>query len=1374
MPLYLFPRSDSRKSQCTSLWWRRVGVFTLFLTVTSLSLLSWRVGALEKLTPTKAVSAFVRATFFQANTETVTKSGAAGATPVGGNGTTTINWTINYGLNSTLPVPNITLNDTWSNGQTLVAASVQTPGGLWSSTQPNSTALDFTNSLVAPNAKGHTQPFPRPLANSVNLSGTGDGFNPAVTSNGKILGVNHHVGNASIWCYDTNTNAPCTSYPQASGITTGTSNNTLAIGNRIYVNPDSSDSQCCGVIGTDTIYCWDTTTNSSCGQSPATGKSTTLTLASGKLFTLNQSGQLRCFDPANNLNNCAGFTPVNLGMPATGVSGSSWSNDGDDLFAVGSKLYITNWERKLTCFDVATNTTCTGWPALPAVVNTTATGTHRNNLFPRLSAGGTITGICVVGRLTDATCYNLDGSTPTEVSMGNLYNPYSVGINGNTDVYLGSRVFFPLYAFQDALGCFDWATQAPCTGAGFTDGFTASAAQPYGLGTDGVSVFSYGDSAVLKSWNPLTGASPSNRVATIATVNIDSFYCGSTPTVPATWDKVLLTDINLTAGVEFTSLLVSVIDTNTGTTVFGPTEAIGTTGVFDISSISSSIRTLRLQIDESPVATVAWDDDVPPKGSLTFKNNTPVQFCYQTTVTCASNTQNHSDTINTTLDPKSATANVSTCAPSPNLALTKSAPSPALMVGQNSTYTLTVTNNGGANATTATVKDALPVGLNLISATGAGWTCTPSSGSSPVGTITCNFSGTIAANGGTKTIALVVRPTAAQASNTVINYASVDPAGGANPPLPTTCTGADTPAGCSAPVSANVTPGVPNLAVSKSQPSPALLVGQNSVYTLTVTNNGGANVTSATVNDALPAGLTLTSATGTNWSCSPTTGPGPVTVTCIFSGGTIAAEGGTSTINLGVTLTATNLASVTNKISVDPTGGKAPPDPTTCTAANTPSVGCGAPVTTLLYATPDLKVAAGGQPLGIGIADPAVCLDPGGLVGIEAALTNPNNVPLAATFTATLPGGLTAVAGTCNANLNPGGCTIAANGGTVNWNGTLAAGQTVTIIYRARLAASVGNGAELCIDNTGSVGGAVAPLRYCFRLNCPLTNTRVSDQKAGSVLVFPYYTSTIGGTSDTRMTISNISNAASTTANQTYVHLFFIDGTTCSQADIFLCLTPNASFSFKAAEYDPGNTGYVLAVAVDRNGVPVQNNVLIGNAFVRTATLADNYGAESFWANSFAVATVSGNTATLYFDQTGYDAVPKQFSVEVQSPLDAVGQQVVTAGLSGDLTTAQLTGAAQVGTAQAFNEKELFASFQGWLAGTCQARGTIATNSPRVPNGLGSLLKTGQAGYLKFNVGSAVGLLLTPRGGAWTGIRTLHKTQTTTTTLTIPLFVPVC
>jgi hypothetical protein len=149
----------------------------------------------------------------------------------------------------------------------------------------------------------------------------------------------------------------------------------------------------------------------------------------------------------------------------------------------------------------------------------------------------------------------------------------------------------------------------------------------------------------------------------------------------------------------------------------------------------------------------------------------------------------------------------------------------------------------------------------------------------------------------------------------------------------------------------------PTLAVSKSNPAPSLLVGRNSTYTITVTNTGTGPATAATVKEAIPSGLNLTSATGTNWVCTPPTGTGPVTVTCTFSGGSIAASGGTSTISIGVTPTAAG--SVTNKVSVDPTSSTNAPDPTTCTAVNTPSAGCGAPVISNATA-PDYTVTTTG------------------------------------------------------------------------------------------------------------------------------------------------------------------------------------------------------------------------------------------------------------------------------------------------------------------------------------------------------------------------------------------------------------------------------
>ncbi len=409
------------------------------------------------------------------------------------------------------------------------------------------------------------------------------------------------------------------------------------------------------------------------------------------------------------------------------------------------------------------------------------------------------------------------------------------------------------------------------------------------------------------------------------------------------------------------------------------------------------------------------------------------------------------------------------------------------------------------------------------------------------------------------------------------------------------------------------------------------------------------------------------------------------------------------------------------------------------------------------------------------ISDPLICTGDNNTLNVHAELVNPNNNPAGFSFTAPILAPLSGVPGTCVSSL--GNCTITNNAVTVT--GTIPALQSVVVDYKVRVANGTPLGTNLCIISTGQLDidnngmfDTNAMVTACTLLNCPSlnqpANTAISDQKAGSVLVFPYYTSNVALQNDTRLSISNIGE------QQTIVHIFFIDGTSCNQADLFLCLTPNASFSFKTSEYDPEMTGWLLAVAVNANGNPIRNNSLIGNAFVRDGDYVDNYGAEAFRANSAAVAAIGNGVATLFFDGGSYDAVPSQLAVEIQSPLDAAGQQIVTVGLRGDLTTSQMSGAGQVGTGQAFNEKEVFGSFNNWLIGTCQARATISTASPRVPNGLGNLIKSGQAGLLKFNVGAAVGLIMTPRTATWKGIRTLHKTGLTTSTITIPIITPVC
>ncbi len=415
------------------------------------------------------------------------------------------------------------------------------------------------------------------------------------------------------------------------------------------------------------------------------------------------------------------------------------------------------------------------------------------------------------------------------------------------------------------------------------------------------------------------------------------------------------------------------------------------------------------------------------------------------------------------------------------------------------------------------------------------------------------------------------------------------------------------------------------------------------------------------------------------------------------------------------------------------------------------------------------------------------CVDPGGIGAVVVNITNPPGAPgnpPPQSFTATLPvgAGHTIIANSCTATIGGGAtgtCTIAPNGQSVTWTGTIPNTQTLALTYRVQVAATTALGSTLTINNTANPAGLVFPATSTLIIGCQaaiVPTARVSDQKAGSVLVYPYYTSNLAGINDTRISLTNASSPATPKAFQAFVHVFLIDGATCLQTDFFVCLTPGATLTFTAFEMDPDVTGYVIAVAVNgATGLPEQNNVLIGNAFVNTTDYFGNYGAESFAANSTNLAADNGSTATLFFDGIGYDAAPKEFTVEIQSPLNvgAPFQKIVTAGLVGDLSAGTMSGAAQVGIGQIINQNEDTRSVSNIVTGPCQAFGNI-TASLRVAGGLTNLIKLGMAGTVKFKVGGAVGLLLTPRGTQWGGIRTLHKTATVATSLTMPVFAPSC
>lgn len=291
------------------------------------------------------------------------------------------------------------------------------------------------------------------------------------------------------------------------------------------------------------------------------------------------------------------------------------------------------------------------------------------------------------------------------------------------------------------------------------------------------------------------------------------------------------------------------------------------------------------------------------------------------------------------------------------------------------------------------------------------------------------------------------------------------------------------------------------------------------------------------------------------------------------------------------------------------------------------------------------------------------------------------------------------------------------------------------------------------------------------------TNTAVSDQKAGSVLVFPYYNSDgTQGAVNTRISISNVGASDFGPGESTYMHLFFLRGTDCSQADIFICPTPNGSTVFDVNSFDPGVKGWLIGVAVDQYGAPTQANRFIGNAYVRDNDVIGNYAAEAFAKISAGSVAVANDASTLNFNGTDYDMVPGRHQVELLSPNDAQ-QRIITVRVGGTIG-GTITGAGATGVSVWYDENEKGYSGPSWV-GNCQSDYAVTPTIRTVPR-LGTVIPSGRSGQVAFNTNGTVGLLLTSTkkadgsNAAWSGIRGLHKFRPIAATLSMPVFMPTC
>jgi uncharacterized repeat protein (TIGR01451 family) len=351
--------------------------------------------------------------------------------------------------------------------------------------------------------------------------------------------------------------------------------------------------------------------------------------------------------------------------------------------------------------------------------------------------------------------------------------------------------------------------------------------------------------------------------------------------------------------------------------------------------------------------------------------------------------------------------------PSADLAVAKTMSPASPVLGQNVTFTITVSNAGPDTASGIQVADILPTGLTYVSDNGGGAYSTA--------TAIWTVPGTLAAAGSASLQIIGTLDT----TDPIVNTATLS----ASTPLDTN------PANNQASVTINA-PEVADLEVTMTVSSPSVLVGQPVTYSIELFNNGDDVAYSLDVNEQIVefvrgAGLNPTSFVASHGVYDSATGLWEIAS---------LTTGVTATLDL--TFTAPNMAGVlTNVATVS--ASTADNETFNNTAGESTLVVSPANVTATKSVTGTFQEG--------GAVTYTVTLN-------NAAAFDQQNNP-GAEFTDTLPAALTLT----GASASSGVASTAGN--TIDWNGAVPAGGSVTITINATINAGT---ALQTVSNQGS------------------------------------------------------------------------------------------------------------------------------------------------------------------------------------------------------------------------------------------------------------------------------------------------------------------
>lgn len=276
-------------------------------------------------------------------------------------------------------------------------------------------------------------------------------------------------------------------------------------------------------------------------------------------------------------------------------------------------------------------------------------------------------------------------------------------------------------------------------------------------------------------------------------------------------------------------------------------------------------------------------------------------------------------------------------------------------------------------------------------------------------------------------------------------------------------------------------------------------------------------------------------------------------------------------------------------------------------------------------------------------------------------------------------------------------------------------------------------------------------------------NGILSDYRPASILFYPKYTSNPSAPQqgDTQLNITNTNPTADAT-----LHMFAVDGSSCSVADFFISLTPNQTATFLMSDLDPGVTGYIIAVAVDDG--PTQFNWLIGDEFIREADgrLA-NLQAIGVAKVSPGSASSSEGTASIDFNGTDYERLPSSVGLDSFNSQTTDSTQINLFVPASNLLSGIPDSTARIFTL-VYNDVENVFSTSVNVA--CYSTFNVA--SLRITGGVNNKIPAGRTGWIRFEAsGRPILGSAQSRGPVFNGGHNLHVLKLLPSfSITVPAF----